>query len=82
MKLTGITTEHAEANRIEEAGKQARAQRNAMLATSDWTQVADAPVDKAAWAVYRQALRDITDQLGWPESIIWPEMPKESSDDK
>ena len=32
--------------------------RDSMLAASDWTQVADAPVDKAAWATYRQALRD------------------------
>jgi hypothetical protein len=33
--------------------------RNAKLIESDWTQVADAPVDKAAWATYRQALRDL-----------------------
>ena len=35
-----------------------RSQRDAFLAASDWTQVSDAPVDKAAWAAYRQALRD------------------------
>ena len=32
--------------------------RNRLLAASDWTQAADAPVDSQAWAVYRQALRD------------------------
>jgi predicted nucleic-acid-binding protein len=32
--------------------------RNGLLADSDWTQVADAPVDREAWATYRQALRD------------------------
>lgn len=32
--------------------------RNGLLAASDWTQVADAPVDRQAWADYRQALRD------------------------
>ena len=35
-----------------------RAVRNDLLAQSDWTQVADAPVDREAWATYRQALRD------------------------
>lgn len=35
-----------------------RFQRDRLLAESDWTQVADAPVDKQAWADYRQALRD------------------------
>lgn len=53
----------------------ARAQRNSLLAQSDWTQVADAPVDKAAWATYRQALRDITEQEGFPEFINWPVAP-------
>jgi hypothetical protein len=32
--------------------------RDSMLKESDWTQVADAPVDREAWATYRQALRD------------------------
>jgi hypothetical protein len=35
-----------------------RNQRNRLLTESDWTQVADAPVDRDAWATYRQALRD------------------------
>lgn len=39
------------------------------------TQVADAPVDKAAWATYRQALRDITAQQGFPWNVTWPEQP-------
>jgi hypothetical protein len=51
-----------------------RQQRNQMLKDTDWTQVLDAPVDKAAWAVYRQALRDITQQLD-PFNITWPEQP-------
>ena len=53
----------------------AREKRNALLAECDWTQVADAPVDKAAWAGYRQALRDIPDQDGFPLNVIWPEVP-------
>ena len=51
-----------------------RAERNAKLVASDWTQVADAPVDAAAWAVYRQALRDITTQPD-PFNVVWPAMP-------
>lgn len=35
-----------------------RIHRDRLLAASDWTQTADAPVDQAAWAAYRQALRD------------------------
>jgi hypothetical protein len=39
--------------------KQVRLWRNAELAATDWTQVADAPINAEAWAVYRQALRDL-----------------------
>lgn len=49
--------------------------RTRLLTESDWTQVSDAPVDKAAWASYRQALRDITAQSGFPYNIVWPEKP-------
>ena len=58
------------------ADVEVRIARNQALAASDWTQVADAPVDQAAWAVYRQALRDITDGEGFPENIIWPTEPQ------
>ena len=44
-----------------------RAARDRALANSDWTQVADAPVDKTAWATYRQALRDLPSQVGFPD---------------
>lgn len=52
-----------------------RTKRNALLQQSDWTQVADAPVDQAVWATYRQALRDVTTQEGFPESVVWPVAP-------
>jgi hypothetical protein len=52
-----------------------RKQRTDKLKDSDWTQVADAPVDKAAWATYRQALRDITAQAGFPWTVDWPAQP-------
>lgn len=53
-----------------------RKERNALLASTDWTQVADAPVDKEAWAAYRKALRDITAQEAFPWAIEWPTQPK------
>jgi hypothetical protein len=52
-----------------------RDDRNKRLADCDWTQVADAPVDKAAWAAHRQALRDVTAQEGFPWNVQWPEQP-------
>jgi hypothetical protein len=53
-----------------------RTQRGQKLKESDWTQVADAPVDQAAWATYRQALRDVTGQEGFPWTITWPTQPE------
>jgi hypothetical protein len=52
-----------------------RAERGNLLVASDWTQVADAPVDKAAWATYRQALRDVPSQAGFPWTVDWPDAP-------
>jgi hypothetical protein len=52
-----------------------RAKRDQLLKESDWTQVADVPFTKAVkttWADYRQALRDITTQEGFPVEVIWP----------
>lgn len=56
----------------EEKAGQVRAERNDKLSECDWTQVADAPVDKAVWATYRQALRDVTAQTGFPWTVEWP----------
>ena len=55
---------------------QARAQRNSLLAASDWTQIPDAPVNAQAWATYRQELRDIPQQAGFPANINWPTVPE------
>lgn len=53
-----------------------RSRRNILLAESDWTQLPDAPADATAWAVYRQELRDITIQSGYPFNVIWPTKPE------
>jgi hypothetical protein len=64
----------------EELAAQAIAKRNQLLAESDWTQLPDARsamgAEKAAeWDAYRQALRDITNQPGYPAEIVWPVKP-------
>lgn len=56
------------------AGK--RAERDRLLKESDWTQTLDAPVDRTAWAVYRQALRDVPSQAGFPFDVQWPTQPE------
>jgi len=58
-----------------EQAKSVREQRSTKLKDSDWTQVADAPVDKTVWATYRQALRDVPSQSGFPWEVTWPTQP-------
>lgn len=58
-----------------ESASYVRAERNNLLASCDWTQLPDAPVDQTAWAFYRQCLRDITNQEGFPTNVVWPEKP-------
>ena len=53
-----------------------RSIRDEKLKDSDWTQVADSPVDKDLWATYRQALRDVTAQEGFPWNVVWPTQPE------
>ena len=62
----------------QKAAEANRNKRNALLAETDWTQVADALVDATAWATYRQALRDITTHANWPnlEEADWPTKPE------
>jgi hypothetical protein len=49
--------------------------RDAQLARTDWTQVADSPADKAAWATYRQALRDLPQQNVLADEAVFPTEP-------
>ena len=52
-----------------------RTDRNTRLAACDWTQLPDAPVDRQAWATYRQELRDVSSQTGFPWNVVWPSEP-------
>lgn len=58
-----------------EQAKSVRQSRDDKLKECDWTQVADAPVNKDAWAAYRIALREVPDQAGFPWAIDWPVKP-------
>lgn len=62
----------------EELSASIRLDRNAKLAACDWTVLSDAPLtttQKTNWKTYRQSLRDITDQPGFPSSVEWPVVP-------
>ena len=62
---------------VDEAAEAARAYRNSLLDSCDNMLVPDRPnVDVQAWETYRQALRDIPAQVGFPLTIAWPEKPE------
>jgi hypothetical protein len=68
----------------EELSEEIRYERDALLAASDWTQLPDARASmgetKAAeWDAYRQALRDIPKQDGFPQDVTWPVSPEDES---
>ena len=54
---------------------QLRAKRDQLLKDSDWTMLMDTPTDKAEWATYRQALRDLPQAAGFP-NVAMPTMPE------
>lgn len=70
MDAEAITAKDAE------QAKSVRDTRNQKLKDSDWTQLIDAPVDRQAWVVYRQELRDVTAQAGFPWDVQWPVQPE------
>ena len=72
MSLVKVDSRKLNALKAEEVRKE----RDRLLADSDWTQVPDAPLDQAAWATYRQALRDVPEQAGFPSDINWPTTPE------
>lgn len=74
MRLTEmikINQEKLEAIRAAEV----RAERDRLIAASDWAMMPDAPTDKEAWGAYRKALREVPQQEGFPEKAVWPEPP-------
>lgn len=58
-------------------GSSVRARRNWLLQQTDWSQGKDVPDEvSSTWTIYRQALRDITSQEGFPDRITWPTPPQ------
>jgi len=60
-------------------GAMVRFKRDQLLAASDWSVLTDSPLSKTqkmAWIEYRQALRDVPNQDGFPENVIFPEVKK------
>lgn len=79
VEMSQAAAEESKASDPESLGAGARKHRNSLLASCDWTQLADAPLtetEKAAWVAYRQALRDVPEQQGFPSVISWPVRPE------
>lgn len=70
------TAETIEAEKLEALANQVRAERDKRLAATDFYMLQDAPPAPVGVAEYRQALRDITEQEGFPEAVVWPEFNK------
>lgn len=60
---------------VEVAWRELRSKRDKLLFASDWTQTLDAKVDREAWSIYRQALRDLPQHTSDPRNAVWPEPP-------
>ncbi len=70
----------AEKDRLESKKREIdelRNKRDQLLAATDWTQAADIPqATRDKYAAYRQALRDVPQQPGFPDNIQWPVKPE------
>jgi hypothetical protein len=54
-----------------------REKRDALLQATDWTQLPDVPQNvKDRYTPFRQALRDVTKQAGFPRDVVWPALPE------
>ena len=65
--------------KYQDAANEAISKRNELLYASDWTQIPNNPLTKekqSEWSLYRQQLRDITTQTGYPFNVVWPNKPE------
>ena len=78
-EATAAEQEAAYVQRIDdEQATRVRADRDKRLTDTDWTQLIDSPFSNdtnGVWQAYRQALRDVPAQEGFPHDVIWPEAP-------
>ena len=78
VAVADLTAEEIQSAK-DSAMAQIRGQRNQLLKDCDWTQISDSTADKAAWATYRQALRDLPSSIttdprtftNWPHNPDW-----------
>ena len=68
------TAAELEAERLESLANAARAKRHALIKETDFYMMPDYPNAPRGIAEYRQALRDITEQPGFPHDVTWPEL--------
>jgi hypothetical protein len=69
-------TEEQIQERTASCANDARQKRNQLLAKCDWTQLSDVKAETSiGWVSYRQALRDVPGQVGFPWNITWPNIP-------
>ena len=74
--LVSDLTEEEKAERLELGKIMVRQQRNDMLKETDYLMFSDTPEPSQAWLDYRQALRDIPTQAGFPINVVWPTKPE------
>ena len=74
VEVVPLTPEDIEARNQAQASN-VRAERDELLLDSDWTQLSDSPVDPLPWRTYRQELRNVPQQAGFPWTIVWPVAP-------
>ena len=70
--------EKTEAEKREDAEKSVRAKRDSLISETDYLLASDYPIsaeDLEAVKVYRQALRDVPQQEGFPFDVVWPDLP-------
>lgn len=74
-EMTAEELAQYQADNVQSAWRVLRTHRDALLARSDWTVLADTPTNTAAWKAYRQALRDLPANTTDPANPVWPTPP-------
>lgn len=73
-QIIALTPEQQQ-QKTEAKAYEVRQERDKLLEKCDWTQLPDTPVDPAAWTTYRQDLRNVPQQAGFPWNVTWPTPP-------
>ena len=74
-RVVDVDQDFVQQSKLDAAWTRLRQSRDSLLSKCDWTQVPDAPVDQAAWAAYRQELRDLPNKTDDPINVVWPSTP-------